>query len=75
MDRMFHLTHCDRCGKEFKGARIMSMFNEDIICMDCKEAERKHPRYEEAHLADINSIKSGNYNFPGIGYEKEVDHV
>lgn len=49
---------------------IMSMFNTDVICMDCKKEERNHPRYDEAVRADHEAIKSGNYNFEGIGYEK-----
>lgn len=47
----------------------MSMFNEDVICMVCKEAETKHPNYEKACKADLEEIKKGNYNFEGIGYE------
>ena len=36
-----HREFCDRCGKPTNNLTIMSMFNDDIICMDCKEAERK----------------------------------
>jgi hypothetical protein len=50
----------------------MSMFNTDVICMDCKKEERNHPRYDEAVRADHEAIKSGNYNFEGIGYEKPL---
>lgn len=71
MDRLFTVKVCDRCGKPFNGAKIMSMFNTDIICMSCKDAERNHPDYEKAVKADIVQIKKGNYNFEGIGY-KEV---
>jgi hypothetical protein len=46
----------------------MSMFNTQIICMDCKDKERDDPRYKEARESDEAAIRSGNYNFKGIGY-------
>jgi hypothetical protein len=45
----------------------MSMFNTDIICMDCKSKERKRPEYKAAVDADCDAIRAGNYNFKGIG--------
>lgn len=45
----------------------MSMFNTQTICMDCKDSERKDPRYKEAQEAELAAVKAGNYNFPGIG--------
>jgi hypothetical protein len=45
----------------------MSMFNTDIICMDCKSRERKRPEYKTAVDADDDAIRAGNYNFKGIG--------
>jgi hypothetical protein len=47
----------------------MSMFNEDCICMACKDTETKKDNYAEAVQADHEEIKKGNYNFGGIGYE------
>lgn len=70
MDSFFTKEICDRCGKPFNGARIMSMFNTDVICMACKEAEKKKSDYQEAVEADIAHIKAGDYNFGGIGYRK-----
>lgn len=58
---------CDRCGKETIST-IMSMFNTDEICMDCKDKEKQDPRYEEAVEAERAAVLSGNYNFPGVGY-------
>ena len=66
MDDFFKKTKCDRCGGPLT-VRIMSMFNEDVICMDCKEKERKRPDYREAVEADHAEIKKGNFNFKGIG--------
>ena len=59
--------NCDRCGQKTNGVTIMSMYNEDIICMTCKENERKRADYKDAQDADIAEIKNGNYNFKGIG--------
>lgn len=68
MDDFFKKTHCDRCGKSLNGGlRIMSMFNTDCICVECKKKERENPRYEQACQADMQEIKKGNYNFKGIG--------
>ena len=72
MSDIFTATICDRCGKRLGPARIMSMYNTDIICMDCKEKESKRPDYKKAVEADNEQIRIGNYNFGGIGY-KEVD--
>lgn len=63
-----HREFCDRCGKPTNNLTIMSMFNNDIICMDCKEAERKLPEYKKAQDAEIKAVRAGDYNFPGIGY-------
>lgn len=62
------MKQCDRCGKETR-VRIMSVFNTDDICMECKEAEKKHPRYQEAREAEADAVRRGDYNFPGIGWE------
>ena len=60
---------CDRCAKEVR-VTIMSMFNTDIICRECKQKERQHPDYQKAVDADVAACKSGNYNFEGIGYDE-----
>jgi hypothetical protein len=56
---------CDRCGEPTNGVTIMSIFNEDIICMPCKEAEKKDPEYNAASKAEINAIKRGDRNYKG----------
>lgn len=66
---------CDRCGKDLNGHSIMSMFNRDILCNDCKDEERNHPDYKKAQDADHAAIQKGNYNFDGIfkdGYQPYV---
>lgn len=68
MTDLFRATHCDRCGKEFKSgeSRIMSKMNTDIICMNCKEEEKEHPRYKDACEAEIEAVKSGIRNYGGM---------
>lgn len=60
--------NCDRCGKPTGGQTIQSMYNEDIICMNCKEEEKGRDDYDDAVKADNEEIKKGNYNFKGIGF-------
>lgn len=66
MDSFFTKKCCDRCGKELT-VRIMSMYNEDVICMECKAAETRRPDYAAAVKADDDEIRKGNFNFKGIG--------
>ena len=58
---------CDRCKKE-SDITIMSRFNTEIICLDCEEKEKKHPRYEEARETELDACRRGDFNFPGIGF-------
>ena len=67
-DRFFTQTTCDRCGGSLAGGRIMSMYNEDCICMECKRKETQRDDYSKAIEADHAEIRKGNYNFKGIGY-------
>lgn len=70
MDKFFTQRTCDRCGGSLEAGRIMSMYNNDCICMKCKDAEQQRPDYKEALEADRAAIQQGNYNFPGIGIER-----
>jgi len=51
------------------------MFNKDILCPECIEAERKHPLYELArqkeHIALIVDLR----DFPGIGWPPDERFV
>ena len=67
MDDFFKKTRCDRCHGSLDGGRIMSMYNEQTICMDCYEKERQREDYRKAVEADHAEIRKGNYNFKGIG--------
>lgn len=63
--------NCDRCHQPTNGVTIMSMYNEDIICIPCKGREKERSDYNKAVQADIEEIKKGNYNYEGIGYNDE----
>jgi hypothetical protein len=66
MDKFLNKKYCDRCGESLKGGRTMSMFNENCICMSCKEKETMDPEYRKAVEADQEEIKKGNFNYKGI---------
>ena len=44
---------CQRCHKA-AFTLIMSMFNHQMICDDCKDEERKRPDYKQAEAKDLN---------------------
>lgn len=64
---------CDRCGK-VTNASTVSMFNTQEICMVCKEREVKHPRYAEAREREIEAVRGGDRNFPGIGLPLDIEN-
>lgn len=66
-DRFFTQRNCDRCHKPLNGGRTMSMYNTDCICMKCAEEERSRKDYDTARDAEMLAVRSGNYNFSGIG--------
>ena len=49
--------HCHRCGKPSISS-IMSMFNTELICMECKREERKRPDYKLAEARDLEEHAS-----------------
>lgn len=63
-------TKCDRCQKDTICTQ-MSFFNTDMCCVQCIDAEKKHPQYVEARTAEEAALRSGNYNFRGIGYPSD----
>jgi len=56
---------CARCGKETNTHR-MSYLNLEEICLDCAEAEKKHPAYKYAREKERNAVEKDDYNFPGV---------
>lgn len=67
MDRFFTQKTCDRCGAPLTGGRTMSMYNTDCICMKCAKEERQRDDYRKACDAERDAVRSGNYNYCGIG--------
>lgn len=59
-------THCQRCHQQAT-SHIMSMFNTEMICAECKDKERRHPDYAAAQAAELSAVQAGDYNFSGIG--------
>jgi hypothetical protein len=43
------------------------MYSEKLICMNCKSKEEERDDYEKARDAANKAVRSGNYNFKGIG--------
>ena len=51
------------------------MFNTEQICLACHEAEQAHPSYEEALRVELAAVRSGDFNFPGIGLPDDLRGV
>ena len=70
---MRYPTHCERCGVSLKlRAHTLSFFNTQMICMECREKERAHPGYKRAHDAEVEAVKRGDFNFPGVGKPEDL---
>ena len=61
-----HRDACDRCGQPTGGTTTMSVFNQDVICIPCKDEEKTDPDYDAAVRAEQEAIRRGDYNFPGV---------
>jgi hypothetical protein len=57
---------CDRCGGPTNNSTTMSIFNIDVICMSCKEEEKKDPEYEAADIAADEAYRNGIKDFEGV---------
>ena len=66
-DAFFTKTKCDRCKGSLSAGRIMSTYNTDCICMDCKKAETKRSDYKFARDTELNEVIKGNLNYQGVG--------
>jgi hypothetical protein len=67
MDKFFTQEHCDRCGGSLKGGRIMSMYNTDCICMDCKKKEIRETRKYDETTEEQTTIISKNITGSSTG--------
>lgn len=57
---------CDRCKRPTNNSTTQSIFNEDVICMNCKEKERNDPEYKAAEEAEREAYLSGVKNYKGV---------
>lgn len=64
--------NCERCYKDTRGIDIMSMFNTQQICKECKDKEERHPAYPIARDRENDECLSGNYNYPGMGLPPDL---
>ena len=62
---------CQRCYKESR-ISIMSMFSEALICMDCKDAEKKRTDYKQAEAKDLNEYAG---RLRGLGMAPQAENV
>jgi uncharacterized protein (DUF983 family) len=62
---------CPRCG-DAKTYKSCSIFNTQMICLNCIKKEREHPDFERARETEIQAVRRGDYNFPGIGKPSDL---
>ncbi len=62
---------CERCGAPCVPL-IMSRFNTEMICGSCETRERAHPAYAAAARAELEAVRRGERNFPGIGKPEDL---
>jgi len=65
--------NCQRCKAKKVDSLIMSIFNTQMICGKCDDAEIAHPQYGVAKAKELEETKAGNYNFNGIGLPPELE--
>ncbi len=65
------ISICDRCQKP-ANVIIMSIFNMDMCCTKCIEAERAHPDCQMARDEELKQLQAGNYNYEGIGLPDDL---
>jgi hypothetical protein len=71
----FWPTNCSRCHADLnKTASTMSVFNTDVICLNCKTDEQQAPGYEAAADSEREACRHGHYNHPGVGLS-ELDKL
>ncbi len=63
-------TNCSRCRAPLRSYTV-SRFNTETICLECSDDERQAPGYRLAAETETNAVRSGDYNFPGIGLGPE----
>jgi hypothetical protein len=62
---------CHRCG-EPSTMYTMSYLNTQLICMDCDDKEKEHPRYKDAKAEELEQVTAGNMNYKGLLYGRKT---
>jgi hypothetical protein len=57
---------CGRC-HALNVATTMSLFDEQMLCPECREDETFAPNYDAARAAERAAVRWGNLRFPGVG--------
>jgi len=67
------MARCERCGVTTT-LLTMSRFNTQMICVarpdgqpTCEQREKAHPAYPAAAHAELDAVRRGEWNFPGVG--------
>ena len=66
--------YCQRCFKK-TDTHIMSWYSQYLMCMECSDKENKRDDIKEAKKAEYEAVKSGNYNYEGIGYSGKMYYM
>jgi hypothetical protein len=62
---------CGRCGAPAP-ISICSIFNVGQICQVCEADEKAHPGYERARKIEADTVRRGDFNFPGVGLPPDL---
>ena len=64
---------CARCNTDLRTVpSTVSKFSTEWVCMDCKAREVAHPLYPAADRAELEAVRRGDFNYPGIGTPPEL---
>lgn len=76
-----HRDNCDRCGNPTNNQTIQSMYNDEVICMNCKREEEKRPDYQEAvnkdsieHLTKLMNLATKEQDFAKAAKYRDAIH-
>lgn len=72
MNDFLSVRQCQRCHDDHPVGLIMSKFNTQMICGPCKDKEKAHPKYAEADRLEVEAVRAGNHNYPGIGLPDDL---
>lgn len=67
---------CERCFKK-TNTTTMSIFNTQMICLECKENEKNHPDYNVAKQTEFDLTAQGILDYKGYGLpiDREINEL